>query len=106
MRYDGKLDHFPFRVPLSAPPPISKYYQYHSRRGDPPGAGAHGWGYSGAASQALAGARRRRAVSEGSLSPTVAGNLGTEWSRRGREGMGERGARTRAVGEVPDDLLD
>ena len=41
------------------------------------------------ASQSLVGARRRWAVSEGSLSPTVTGNLVTEWSRRGGEGRGD-----------------
>ena len=45
-------------------------------------------------------------VSEGSLSPTVAGNFGTEQSRRGGKGRVERGARTRAVGKGPDNSLD
>ena len=54
----------------------------------------------------MARACRRWAVSAGSLSPTVAGNLGTERSRRGSEGRGEQVARTRAVGEGPDDSLE
>ena len=49
----------------------------------------------------MAVARRRRAVSEGSLSPTVEGNLGTEQSCRGGEGRGDLGASTRVVGEGP-----
>ena len=52
------------------------------------------------------GARWRGKVSEVSLSPMVAGNLGTEWSRRGGEGRGEHGARKRAVGEGSDDSLE
>ena len=39
---------------------------------------------------ALAGARQRRAVSEVSILPTLAGKLGTERSRRGGKGRGER----------------
>ena len=45
-------------------------------------------------------------VSEGSLLPTVAGNLGTERRRRGSEGRGEQGARTTEAGECPDDSLE
>ena len=40
--------------------------------------------------QALVGARWRCMVSEGLLSPTVAGNLKTEKGRRGIEGRGEQ----------------
>ena len=36
----------------------------------------------------------------------VAGNLGTERSRRGSKGRGERGARTRVAEEGPDDSLE
>ena len=49
---------------------------------------------------------RRWAASEGSISPTVAGNLGTKQRQRSGEGRGERGERTRAVGEGPDDSLE
>ena len=73
-----------------APPPTSKYYHWHSRRSDYSGAGAPGWADSGEASQALAGARQRRAVSEGSLLPTVVGNLKIKWIQRGGEGRVER----------------
>ena len=44
----------------------------------------------GADIQALAGARRRREVSEVSLSPAVSSNLGSEQSRRCVKGRGER----------------
>ena len=47
-------------------------------------------GRVGAAIHTLAGVCRRQAVSEGSLSPTVAGNIRTERSRRGGEGSRER----------------
>ena len=70
--------------------PTYKYYQWHSQRRDSSGAGATGRAESGVASNALDGYRRKRAVSEGSLSPTEAGNLGTERIRRGGEGRGER----------------
>ena len=89
-----------------APPPTSKYFQRHNRRIDSPRAGAPSWAELGAAIQALAGARRRWAASEGLLSPTEAGNLRTERNRRGGEGRGERGASKRAVGEGPDNLLE
>ena len=77
-------------LPPTPPPPTSKYYQNHSRRSGSLSAGAPGWAESGAACQALVGSRRRRAVSEGSLLPTVAGNLVTEQSQRGGKGRGEQ----------------
>ena len=73
-----------------APSPTSKYYQRHSHRSDSPGAGAPGWAESGAISQALDGYLRMREFSKGSLSRTVAGNLGTERRRRGGRGRGDR----------------
>ena len=49
---------------------------------------APGQADSGEDSQAFAGSRWRRAVSEGSLFPTLAGNLETKCSQRGGEGRG------------------
>ena len=72
-----------------APTPTSKYYQRHSRRSDSSGARAPGQAELGTAGQVLAGARRRWAFSEVSLSPMVAGNLVTKQSRRGVKGRGE-----------------
>ena len=60
----------------------------------------------GTASQALNIACCRRVVSEGSLLTKVAGNLVTKQSRRGGEGRGEQGTRTRAVEEGLEKLLD
>ena len=59
----------------------------HSVR-DTPGAGAPGQAESGAASQALDGACRRQAVSEGSLTPTRQASPGPSGSR-GAEQEGE-----------------
>ena len=60
----------------------------------------------GTASQALNIACCRRVVSEGSLLTKVAGNLVTKQIRRGGEGRGEQGTRTRAVEEGLEKLLE
>ena len=79
-------------------PPTSKYYQRHSQRRNSSGARATGWANSGANSQALSGACQRRAIRGVSLSPTVAGNLGTEQIRRVGKGRGERERKDKGVG--------
>ena len=53
----------------------------------------------------MAGARWRRAVSEGLLLLTVVDKLKTEQSQTGGNGRGVWSAWSRAVGEGPDDLL-
>ena len=60
----------------------------------------------GAVRQELAVTRRRQAVSEGSLPPMVAGNLGNDQIWRGGKGRGEKGTRTRVVGEGSEDFLE
>ena len=52
------------------------------------------------------GAHQRRAVSEGSLFPTVTGNLRTEYSRRGGKGRGERERADKGRGGGPGDSLE
>ena len=72
------------------PSPTYNCYQQHSSRSYSSGAGAPGQEDSGAANQILVGSRQRRAASEGSLPPEVAGNLETKPIQRYGEGREEQ----------------